>query len=273
MKNKIFFTSIIILILISILAIFADRIAPFSYDTQNIDMQLQGISSVHIMGTDSLGRDLFSRILYGARISMTVGVLTAIISIILGTFFGCISGYFGGWIDNVLMRFVDLFIIFPNLLLSILVMVIVGHSISGILISLGLVSWVYQARLVRGQVLQIKQNLHIEAAKALGANTFQIIKKHIAPFIFGPLLVSLTFQIPSAILSESFLSFLGIGIQPPHASWGTLANEGFRGMRSYPHLILFPGIVLYLTLMAFQYFGDGLRDYFDSKKNIENSNY
>ena len=219
----------------------------------------------YIMGTDSLGRDLYSRIIYGARVSMSVGIVTALVSAIFGTIYGAISGYLGGWVDNLMMRIVDIFYIFPSLLFAILVMITIGQGISSIVIALAFVSWVNLARLVRGQVLQAREMLHVEAARALGVGRTRIVARHILPLLWGPLIVALTFQIPQNIMSESFLSFIGLGLSPPMSSWGTLANEGWRAMRTYPHLILFPGIVLFITMLSFQFVGDGLRDWLDPR--------
>jgi oligopeptide transport system permease protein len=166
------------------------------------------------------------------------------------------------------MRVVDLFFIFPSLLLAILLMLLFGRGFAGIFIALGMTAWVTQARLVRGQVLQAREMSYVEAARALGVNHFAIIVRHILPNLWGPIIVSLTVQIPAAIMSESFLSFLGLGIQPPFSSWGTLAAEGFRAMQSFPHMIIFPGGILFLTMIAFNYLGDGLRDVLDPRSHF-----
>lgn len=265
LKNRPAAASAAFLFFVCLMALAASFVTSRSYEEQNIDLRLVSPSWQYLMGTDSLGRDLYSRIVYGARASMAVGIVTAIVSVLVGAVYGAISGYLGGWIDGVMMRVVDIFYIFPSLLLAILLMVIVGHGLFGIIIALSLVGWVNIARLVRGQVLQIKEQQHIEAARAIGVGGPQIVIKHILPLIWGPVIVALTYQIPSNIMSESFLSFIGLGLQPPYSSWGTLANEGWRGMRSYPHLIVFPGAALFLTMLSFQFFGDGMRDLLDPK--------
>jgi oligopeptide transport system permease protein len=265
LKNKATVLSFSFLALILIAAFFAPLLTKYSYETQNIDYRLLSPNAEFWMGTDSLGRDLFSRVLYGARVSMTVGIVTALFSVVFGTFYGSISGYFGGWIDGVLMRIVDIIYIFPSLLLAILAKVVFGQTLSGILIALSLVGWVNIARLVRGQVLQIKEMSHIEAARAVGISNRGVIIRHVLPLVWGPVIVALTYQIPSNIMAESFLSFLGLGLQAPLASWGTLANEGWRGMKSYPHLIVYPGLILFLTMISFQFLGDGLRDWLDPR--------
>lgn len=263
LKHRLAVLSLVFLVVVALMAILAPLVTQFTYDEQNIADRLQGPSSTHWLGTDNLGRDLYSRIVYGARMSLAVGVFTALFALILGTLTGAAAGYWGGWVDHVLMRLVDLFYMFPSLLLAILFMILMGRGISGILLALSLVAWVTQARLVRGQVLQAKETSYVEAARALGVSSPIIIFKHILPNLWGPIIVSLTFQIPTNIMAESFLSFIGLGLQPPYSSWGTLASEGFRAMKSFPHLIIYPGLVLFITMLAFNYLGDGLRDTLD----------
>ena len=265
LQNRPATISLAFLAFVSFCAIFAPFITRHSFEEQNIAQHLTGPSMNYIMGTDSLGRDLFSRIVYGARASMSVGIITALVSVIFGMVYGAVSGYAGGWVDEVMMRIVDMFYIFPSLLFAILLMVLIGQGLLGIVLALAFVGWVNLARLVRGQVLQVKEMLHIEAARAVGVSNSRILWRHIMPLLWGPVIVALTFQIPTNIMAESFLSFIGLGLQPPNSSWGTLANEGWRGMRSYPHLIVFPGIVLFLTMLSFQFVGDGLRDWLDPK--------
>ena len=264
-KHRLATLSLGFLILVTSAALFAPVITHYSYEEQNVSEKLEGPSRNHWMGTDSLGRDLYSRIVYGAQVSLAVGVLTALFALVLGTITGAAAGYWGGWTDQILMRTVDLFYTFPSLLLAILLMLLLGYGITGIMLALGMTAWVTQARLVRGQVIQAKQLAYVESARAMGVKSVTIILRHILPNIWGPIIVSLTFQIPSNIMAESFLSFLGLGLQPPFSSWGTLASEGFRAMKSYPHLIIFPGTVLFLTMLAFNYLGDGLRDVLDVK--------
>ncbi len=264
-KNKLAFMSLIFLICIALLSIFAPYLTRFSYEEQNIVDKLQGPSLTHWLGTDALGRDLYSRIIYGARMSLSVGVLTGIFSLVLGLLIGTIAGYKGGWIDELLMRIVDLFYIFPSSLLAILLMLIFGRGFVGIIFTLSITSWITQARLVRAQILQIRELTYIEAAQALGARSYKIVIRHMIPNLLGPLIVSLTVQIPTNIMAESFLSFIGLGLQPPYSSWGTLSNEGFRAMQSFPHLIIFPGGVLFITMLAFNYLGDGIAEIFSTQ--------
>lgn len=257
------------------LALTAQWIAPFSFDEQHIDDILQSPSRTYLFGTDKLGRDLLSRVIYGARMSMAVGIITAILSLAIGGIYGALSGWFGGWVDSVMMRVVDIAYSIPSLVIMILVKVIFDstdlftnpelRALTGTLIALSVVGWVSLARLVRGQVLQVRSMGYIEAGQALGYGHSQLLWRHVFPNILGPILVMLTFRIPANILFESFLSFIGLGLQPPYSSWGVLASDGADMLESYPHLILFPGAALFFTMMAFQLLGDGLRDAFDPK--------
>lgn len=267
-RHRLAMVSLGFLLLLSLVAILAPWLTKFSYFAQDADQALQFPNSTFWFGTDSLGRDLFSRILYGARISLAVGFFTAIFSLIIGTVYGAISGYAGGKIDTVMMRAADILLALPSLLVTVMLMLVVGRGPLGIFLALGIVGWVGEARLVRGQVLQAKEMLYVEAARSLGMRSTRILFQHILPNILGPVIVSLTFGIPQNILAESFLSFVGLGLEPPFASWGTLANEGWRAYRTYPYLIFFPGIALFLTILAFNFLGDGLRDALDpqSKK-------
>jgi oligopeptide transport system permease protein len=260
MKSKIAQVSLVFIVIVSLLAIFAPHVTPYSYFDQNLAERLQGPSHLHWMGTDTLGRDLFSRILYGARMSLAVGLFSTLVALLVGTSIGALSGFAGGWVDSLLMRMVDVFYIFPSLLIAILLLLLFGRGFVGIYLSIGLTAWVTQARLVRALVLQNKVLSYVEAARAVGVSNFGVVTRHILPNLWAPMIVSLTIQIPAAVLAESFLSFLGLGLQPPFSSWGTLASEGFHAMHSYPHLIIFPGAILFLTMMAFSYLGDGLSE-------------
>lgn len=263
--DSLMLSSGVLILAVCMVAILAPWLAPYSYDAQDNTALLQPPSSQHWMGTDRLGRDLFSRLLYGARISMSVGILTALAALVLGTLYGAISGYLGGRADNWMMRWVDIVYALPDLLLIILIMVIVGRGVGGIFLALTLVSWVTVARIVRGEVLKYREQSYVEAARALGASHLRVLFRHILPNTFGPLIVILTFRIPAAILAESTLSFVGLGISPPLASWGTLANEGWAAMKFYPHLIVFPSLFIFMTILAFNFFGDGLRDILDPR--------
>lgn len=264
-RNRLAALSLLFLVMVGALAIFAPQVTRYSYEEQEISHRLELPSQDYWMGTDTLGRDLYSRVVYGARMSLAIGLFTALFALVLGTATGAHAGYWGGWADHLLMRLVDVFYIFPSLLLAILLTLLLGRGFAGIILAIGLSSWVTQARLVRGQVLQARELPYVESARAAGAGHFRIVARHILPNLWGPIIVSLTVQIPANIMAESFLSFIGLGLQPPYSSWGTLASEGFRAIRSFPHLIIFPGTVLFLTMLAFNYLGDGLRDMLDPR--------
>ena len=274
LKNRAAVVSLGFIVFVALLGLLAPWIAPYSFDIQDIDRTLEPPSVDHWFGTDSLGRDLLSRVIYGARMSMAVGIFTAFISVLIGGLYGALSGWVGGWIDTLMMRLIDTLDAIPSLVLLILVgMVFTAYqrfespelrALTGILFALSVVGWVSMARLVRGQVLQCRELLFVEGAIAMGASPIRIMGLHIAPNILGPIVVMLTFQIPSNILFESFLSFVGLGLQPPYSSWGVLANDGWRA-KSSPHLIIFPGAALFFTMLAFNLFGDGLRDALDPK--------
>ena len=244
-------------------------ISPYGSGELREDNLLEGPSWTHPMGTDALGRDLLTRVLYGARVSMTVGIGTALIALIIGTTYGLVSGFKGGNLDDLMMRVVDIFYGLPDMLIFILLSLLLGKSIGGLLLALGLVTWVRFARITRGQVLQAKEFVYVEGARAMGAPRRRILLRHILPNILGPILVTLTFSIPAAILAESTLSFIGLGINDPYSgwgtSWGTLAQDGWRAMRAYPHIIFFPAAAIVLTILAFNTVGNALRDLLDPK--------
>jgi oligopeptide transport system permease protein len=271
LKDKRFLFSAIILVILCGMALGAPFFTRYEYDAVSAGPNLIPPNHDFWMGTDVLGRDLYSRVLFGARLSLAVGFCTALFSLVMGTFTGAIAGYFGGKWDRLLMGLVDLFYIFPMLLLAILLTLLFGRGFFGIFLAIGMTTWVTQARLVRALVLQAREMPYVEASRALGLRDWQIIFKHIIPNLWGPMIVSLTFQIPNNILTESFLSFVGLGLQPPYSSWGTLANEGFRGIQSYPHLMLFPGLALFITMLAFHFMGDALRDILDPKSTVGSS--
>ena len=250
-------------------ATFAPWISPYGVGGLQEERLLETPSWAHWMGTDGLGRDLLTRVLYGARVSLSVGLGTALIALALGTAYGLIAGFKGGSWDHFMMRVVDIFYSLPDMLIFILLSLLFGRNIGGLLVALGLVSWVRFARIARGQVLQAKEFLFVEGAVALGASRKRVLLRHILPNIVGPIIVTMTFSISSAILAESTLSFIGIGINDPYShwgtSWGTLAQDGYRAMRSYPHLIAFPAAAIFMTILSFNTLGNGLRDLIDPK--------
>jgi len=257
------------LFIIFLVSLLAPWVAPYSYqeqDTLNI-LAFPGID--HFLGTDRLGRDLLSRMIYGARVSLFVGVFSTLIALVIGTVYGTISAYVGGKTDNLMMRVVDVVFALPDLLMIILITVLMGRGVTGVFIALTMVSWVTIARLVRGEVLRIKEYPFILAAKALGASHFRIMLREIFPNILGILVVTLSFRIPVAILAESTLSFIGLGIAPPASSWGTLASDGWTAIKFYPHLILFPSLAIFFTILSFNFLGEGLREYLDPRAQID----
>lgn len=233
--------------------------------TQNVTNTYAGPSLQHPMGTDILGRDLMARVFYGASISLSIGIIVQFLILAIGGTIGMIAGYFGGRIDNLLMRFTDIMYAFPDLLLVLIFVAAFGPSFWSIFIAIGLVNWVNLARLVRGQVLSIKEKEYIEAAKMTGSSPTKLILKHLLPNSLGPVIVTLTFGIPAAIFTEAALSFLGIGIRPPEPSWGVMVEDGYAGIFADPLQVLFPAIAVALTMLSFTFIGDGLRDALDPR--------
>ena len=265
LANKAAVAGGIILILLIVLAIFAPWIAPHSYSYQNLDLGAQPPSSDFLLGTDTLGRDLFSRILYGARVSLLVGFVATGVALVIGVSWGIVAGYFGGRVDSVMMRIVDVLYGLPFIIFIILLMVIFGRNIWLLFAAIGAVEWLTMARIVRGQVLSIKSQEYVLAAQAMGVTNMQMFRKHIFPNILGPIAVYATLTIPQVMLLEAFLSFLGLGIQPPMSSWGTLIRYGVESMEEYSWLLIYPGLTFTITLFALNFFGDGLRDALDPK--------
>ena len=265
LANKAALAGGIILIVLIVLAIFAPWIAPHSYSYQNLDLGAQPPSSDFLLGTDTLGRDLFSRILYGARVSLLVGFVATGVALVIGVSWGIVAGYFGGRVDSVMMRIVDVLYGLPFIIFIILLMVIFGRNIWLLFGAIGAVEWLTMARIVRGQVLTIKNQEYVLAAQAMGVTNMQMFRKHIFPNILGPIAVYATLTIPQVMLLEAFLSFLGLGIQPPMSSWGTLIRYGVESMEEYSWLLIYPGLTFTITLFALNFFGDGLRDALDPK--------
>ena len=265
LANKAAVAGGIVLLLLIFLAIFAPWIAPHSYSYQNLELGAQPPSSEFLLGTDTLGRDLFSRILYGARVSLLVGFVATSVALVIGVSWGIVAGYFGGRIDSVMMRIVDVLYGLPFIIFIILLMVIFGRNIWLLFGAIGAVEWLTMARIVRGQVLTVKTQEYVLAAQAMGVSNIQMFRKHIYPNILGPIAVYATLTIPQVMLLEAFLSFLGLGIQPPMSSWGTLIRYGVESMEEYSWLLIYPGLTFTITLFALNFFGDGLRDALDPK--------
>ena len=262
--DPLFFCSLLFVITVATLGFLAPWISPDGAGGFEEKRILESPSLAHLMGTDGLGRDLLTRVLYGARVSMAVGIGTALIALVIGTAYGLVSGFKGGNLDHLMMRVVDIFYGLPDMLIFILLSLLLGRNIGGLLVALGLVSWVRFARIARGQVLQAKEFLFVEGARAMGASRRRIVLRHILPNILGPIIVTLTFSIPAAILAESTLSFIGLGINDPYSAWGTswgsLVQDGWRAMRTYPHILFFPAAAIFLTILAFNTLGNALSD-------------
>ncbi len=222
-------------------------------------------NKAYILGTDGLGRDMLARVIYGARISLLIAFIATVVNFFIGVLYGGISGYFGGRVDNIMMRIVDIINVIPLLLYVILLSVIIGSGLKSIIIALGSVYWVSMARIVRGQVLSLKEQEYVLAARTLGASSMRIMIRHLIPNAMGPIIVSMTMLIPSAIFTEAFLSFIGLGVNAPLASWGTLANDALGGLRSYPYQLFYPSLAISVTMLAFNFLGDGLRDALDPR--------
>jgi oligopeptide transport system permease protein len=264
MSDPLFLCSLVFVVAVATLGFLAPWISPDGAGGFEEKRILESPSLAHLMGTDGLGRDLLTRVLYGARVSMAVGIGTALIALVIGTAYGLVSGFKGGNLDHLMMRVVDIFYGLPDMLIFILLSLLLGRNIGGLLVALGLVSWVRFARIARGQVLQAKEFLFVEGARAMGASRRRIVLRHILPNILGPIIVTLTFSIPAAILAESTLSFIGLGINDPYSTWGTswgsLAQDGWRAMRTYPHILFFPAAAIFLTILAFNTLGNALSD-------------
>jgi oligopeptide transport system permease protein len=253
-----------IFVLVLALASFTAPFIPgLSYSNQNLALGATSPSWEHWFGTDDLGRDQLSRLLYGGRVSLTVGLAATLVSVVIGVLFGTISGYIGGRLDALAMRFVDILYALPFTIFVILLMVIYGRNIFLLFMAIGAVEWLDMARIVRGQVLALKKQEFVEAARALGLRKRRIILRHMIPNVLGIVIVFSTLIVPRVMLTEAFLSFLGFGVQAPQASWGTLINEGARSMEEFPWLLLFPAGCFSLTLFSLNFLGDGLRDALD----------
>lgn len=264
-KNRVAMASIVILLLITLMAIFAPMFSPYDYAAQDIFAVNKGPSAKHWFGTDTLGRDIFTRCWIGARVSLTIALVTTIINVLIGILYGGISGYFGGKVDLIMMRGVEIIYTIPDLLWVILLMVIMGSGLNTIIIAIAITGWGSMARLVRGQILQMKSSEYVMASRTLGGRFGHVIGKHMIPNIMGPIIIDLTFSIPSAIFTEATLSYLGMGIPVPLASWGTLANDGAKMLQLYPYQLFFPALLISLTMLSFNLLGDGLRDAFDPR--------
>ena len=262
-QNPLAAVSAIVILIFILMAIFAPVIAPYGETEQDLLNRLQDPSLTHLLGTDELGRDLFSRMLYGSRLSIAIGILPSLISLIIGVIAGLVAGYFGGWIDYVIMRIADVMLSVPSLLLAMVVMYTLGTSTINLFVALTMTGWSSVARVVRSHTLSIKESEYVEAARSIGVSKWKIMFRHIFPNCIPSLIVLFTLNVPSAILSESSLSFLGIGIKVPFASWGLIVNQGRQFLFTQPWLCLAPCVAIMIIVLAFNFLGDGLRDVLD----------
>ena len=262
-QNKLAVVSAVVILLILLMAVFAPLIAPYGEAEPDALNRLQPPSAEHWFGTDELGRDVFSRVLYGSRLSLAIGILPSIVSLAIGIVAGLLAGYFGGWLDYIIMRIADVMLSIPSLLLAMVVMYTLGSSTVNLFVALSMVGWASVARVVRSQTLSIKESEYVEAARSIGVSRWTIMRRHILPNCIPSLIVLFTLNVPSAILSESSLSFLGIGTQPPAASWGLIVNQAKQFLFTQPWLCLAPCVAIMIVVLAFNFLGDGLRDVLD----------
>ena len=249
-----------------VLAIIGPMISPYTYADQSLVDANQSPSLAHWFGTDTLGRDIYTRVMYGARISLTIGIVAALLNLVIGVIYGGIAGYFGGKTDRIMMAIVDVLYGIPLLLYVILLMVVIGSGLTSIFIALGIAYWLNMARIVRSQIVKVREEEYIIAAETMGIPKWRILWRHILPNCVGPIIITLTLAIPDAIFTEAFLSFIGLGVNAPMASWGVLASDGISSMRSYPFQLIFPALAISVTMLGFVFLGDGLRNVFDPKE-------
>jgi oligopeptide transport system permease protein len=266
-RNRAAISALIILVTLTVIVVIAPLFIPYSIDETDWDniSVAPSLAGGHLFGTDGLGRDLFVRTLQGGRISLLVGIVATLVSLLIGVTYGAVSGYLGGRIDQVMMRIVDILYALPFMFLVILLMVFFGRNILLIFVAIGAINWLDMARIVRGQTLSLKNREFIEAARAGGVTSSRIIRRHIVPNLLGVVVIYVTLTIPQVILVESFLSFLGLGVQEPMTSWGALVNEGAQEMENAPWMLVFPALFLTTTLFCFNFLGDGLRDALDPR--------
>ncbi len=264
-RNKFAMLGLAIIIVLIICAIFADFIAPYGYADQDLQRRFLPPSLEHPFGTDNFGRDVFSRVIYGTRISLQVGFVAVGIASVVGGLLGALAGYYGKFIDNAIMRVIDVMLAIPSILLAIAIAASFGSGLTNVMIAVGISSIPTYARIVRASVLSVREQEFVEAARATGASDLRIIFSHILPNAMSPVIVQATLGVASAILSAAGLSFIGLGIQPPLPEWGAMLSSGRAFLREYPHMVMFPGVTIMLTIFALNLFGDGLRDALDPK--------
>lgn len=264
--NRLAVVGACIIAVMIVLAIFGPMISPYTYADQSLVDANQSPSLSHWFGTDTLGRDIYTRVMYGARISLTIGIVAALLNLVIGVIYGGIAGYFGGKTDRIMMAIVDVLYGIPLLLYVILLMVVIGLGLTSIFIALGIAYWLNMARIVRSQIVKVREEEYIIAAETMGIPKWRILWRHILPNCVGPIIITLTLAIPDAIFTEAFLSFIGLGVNAPMASWGVLASDGISSMRSYPFQLIFPALAISVTMLGFVFLGDGLRNVFDPKE-------
>ncbi len=267
--NRLTKIGLVIVAVLVIVALFAPLIAPYEVGETNLSMRYLAPSAQHWFGTDSTGRDIFSRVVFGARISLQVGVIVVTVSSVVGTLLGAIAGYYGGWVDRIVSGYVfNVFLAFPGLLLAIAMVAFLGAGLNKLIIALCIIGWVGYARLIRGQVLKVREYDFVQAARALGASDARILLIHILPNAIQPLIVQASLGMAGAVLSEAALSFLGLGVPPPAPSWGVMIEEArdLSTLQAAPHALIFPGIAIALSVLAFNFIGDGLREHLDPRQ-------
>ena len=264
-RDKLAVAGLLVILVMTVMCILVPMLSPYTYDGSDYLNMNSTPTWAHPCGTDQMGRDQFIRIMYGARISLTIGFVAAAINFLIGIIYGGLSGFIGGRTDMILMRIVDILSSLPSLLYIVLIMLIFGSNIGSVILALCFTSWIGTARVVRSEVMYLKHSEYVLASRLAGGRTWHLLINHLIPNAMGPIIVSTAFLIPSAIFSEAFLSFLGIGIQAPQASWGSLANAAIPVMEMYPHLMLFPVLAICVTMFSFNFIGDGLRDALDPR--------
>ena len=267
--NRLTIIGLVIVAVLIVVALFAPWIAPHDITATNLAMRYLPPSAEHWFGTDSTGRDIFSRVIFGARISLQVGIVVVAVSALIGTLMGAVSGYYGGWVDRFVSGYLfNVFLAFPGLLLAIAMVAFLGAGLNKLILALCIIGWVGYARLIRGQVLKVREYDFVQAARALGASDTRILLIHILPNAIQPLIVQASLGMAGAVLSEAALSFLGLGVPPPAPSWGTMIEEArdLSTLQAAPHALIFPGIAIALTVLAFNFIGDGLREYLDPRQ-------
>ncbi|MFL2499529.1 MAG: ABC transporter permease [Porticoccaceae bacterium] len=264
-KNRMALFGFAVLATLCVVSLLTPWIAPYNYEEQDLMLGATPPSAAHWLGTDIFGRDMLTRVMYGGRVSLMVGFVATAVALVIGIIWGAIAGFIGGRVDAIMMRIVDIMYALPFMIFIVLLMVVFGRNILLLFVAIGAVEWLTMARIVRSQVMALRKQEFIEAAYSMGLSRWAIIRRHIIPNTLGPVIVYTTLTIPSVMLLEAFLSFLGLGIQPPESSWGLLINYGVETMEEYPWLLIFPGITLSLTLFALNFLGDGLRDALDPR--------